>query len=73
MVRSRSRGCLHGLDGDASAGRIRGDISPVGITRFDTGVDERKRLVQNLRDRFHLLSGRCASLVFVNNVISETS
>ncbi|VDM75918.1 unnamed protein product [Strongylus vulgaris] len=27
------------------AGKILGGISPVGITGFDTGVDERKRLV----------------------------
>ncbi|VDM79729.1 unnamed protein product [Strongylus vulgaris] len=43
MVRSRNRGCLHGLIAvRTSAGRIRGGIPPVEIMGFDTGVDERK-------------------------------
>ncbi|VDM79857.1 unnamed protein product [Strongylus vulgaris] len=53
MVRFRSRG-LHGLDAArTAAGRIRGGISPVGITGFDTAQEMG---IESLCDRFHLLS-----------------
>ncbi|VDM82717.1 unnamed protein product [Strongylus vulgaris] len=38
-----------------SAGRIRGDISPVGLTGFDTGVDKRKKLMREFRFRLVML------------------